>query len=73
MSIPIPNDELIPDAELASRWGITTRTLARYTSIPDGLPFWIVGGKKYRAARASSEWLAARVQRPNQRRGRKAA
>lgn len=67
MAIQIPNDELIPDAELAASWGVTTRTLFRYENQPDGLPFWMIGGKKYRAVRVSAEWLAARVQRPNPR------
>jgi hypothetical protein len=68
MSIPIPGDELIPDAELASRWNVTTRTLKRYEDLPNGLPSWMIGGKKYRAVRVSSEWLAGRVKKPNQRR-----
>lgn len=68
MSIAIPNDELIPDAELAERWQVTTRTLSRYENQPDGLPSWIVGGKKYRAVRASAEWLARRIRKPNPRR-----
>ena len=73
MTIQIPGDELIPDAELARRWQVTTRTLYTYEGQPDGLPFWMIGGKKYRGVKASAEWLAARVQRPNQRRARKAA
>ena len=73
MTIQIPNDELIPDAELASRWHVTTRTLSRYENLPNGLPFWMIGGKKYRAVRESAEWLAARAQRPNPRPSRKVA
>lgn len=72
MTIEIPNDELIPDAELASRWGVTTRTLARYSDQPNGLPFWMVGGRKYRGVNASARWLAARERRPNTRRVREA-
>lgn len=68
MTIEIPNDELILDAELASRWGVTTRTLARYSNQANGLPYWMVGGRKYRAVRASAEWLAGRERKPNARR-----
>jgi hypothetical protein len=67
VTIDLPNDELIPDAELASRWGCTTRALRRYEKQPNGLPYWIVGGKKYRAVRASAEWLANRKRQPNPR------
>lgn len=67
MVIALPNDELIPDAELAKRWGVTIRTLYAYENQPDGLPVWKIGGKKYRGVRASAEWLAAQVRRPNPR------
>lgn len=63
--IEIPGDTLIPDAELARQWGITTRTLARYEAQPNGLPLWIIGGRKFRGERASAEWLAKQVRRPN--------
>lgn len=68
MTITLPNDELIPDADLAARWGVTTRTLSRYENQPNGLPAWMIGGKKYRGINASAQWLADRVRRPNPKR-----
>jgi len=68
MNIEIPNDELVPDAELARLWGVTQRTLGRYDSLQDGLPFAVHGGKKWRPLKACSEWMARRIKRPNPRR-----
>ncbi len=68
MNIQIPNDELIPDEDLAKQWGCTTRTLRRYEHEPDGLAYVMVGGRKFRLVNASAEWLARRVRRPNPRR-----
>ena len=68
MNIQIPNDELIPDEDLAKQWGCTTRTLRRYEHEPDGLPFLIIGGSKYRPVKGCEEWLARRMRQPNPRR-----
>jgi hypothetical protein len=69
MVIPLQDDELIPDDDLAVQWGCTRRTLGRYDQEPDGLPYVYVGGKKYRPVKACQAWLAKRVRRPNPRRG----
>lgn len=68
MGIELPNDTLIPDEELARLWHCTRRTLYRYDNQPDGLPYWIVCGRKYRGVKASAEWLAKRQHSPNPRR-----
>ena len=68
MKIQIPNDELIPDEEQAKQWNCTTRTLRRYEHEPDGLPYVLVGGSKYRPVKGCAEWLARRVRKPNPRR-----
>lgn len=68
MNIHLPDDELILDESLAEQWHCTTRTLRRYESEPNGLPYLIVGGRKYRPVKACAEWLAGRMQRPNPRR-----
>ncbi len=68
MAIQLPNDELILDEEQAKQWNCTTRTLRRYENEPDGLPYVIVGGRKYRPVKACAEWLARRMRRPNPRR-----
>ena len=65
MTIKLPDDELIADEDLAKQWNCTTRTLRRYESEANGLPFVVVGGRKYRLVMASAEWLARRVRRPN--------
>jgi hypothetical protein len=64
--ITLPDDDLILGADLAVEWKCTRRTLLRYES--EGLPFAMVGGRKYRPLRASREWLAGRVRHPNPRR-----
>lgn len=68
MGIEIPDDELIPDEELAKLWGTTTRSLRERDKLPDGLPYVFLGGKKYRLKRGSGEWLARQVMHPNPRR-----
>ena len=68
MNIKLPNDELIRDEEQATRWNCTTRTLRRYECEPDGLPYVVVGGSKYRPVKACAEWLARRMRQPNPRR-----
>lgn len=67
LAIQIDGDVLIPDSELAAQWGVTTRTLYRYENEPNGLPFWHLGGRKYRAVKESARWLALRACRPNPR------
>jgi hypothetical protein len=47
---------------------IAERTVARYRSQPDGLPFVEFGGKIYIPIEESREWLRSRIKRPNQRR-----
>ncbi len=65
MNIKLPDDELIPDAELADEWGCTTRTLRRYEHEPNGLAYVLVGGRKFRLVKGSAAWLGRRVRRPN--------
>jgi hypothetical protein len=69
MHIQIPNDVLIPDSEFASLLdNITRRTLGNYDR--EGLPFVMVGGKKYRPRDEALAWVASRIQRRNPRRTR---
>ena len=68
MAIQIPGDELVPDDDLAVEWGTTRRTLGRYDRLPDGLPFVMLSGRKYRPLNASRVWLARRIRRPQRNR-----
>lgn len=68
MNIRLPDDELIPDADLAKEWGLTPRTLRNYDNMKDGLPYVELGGRKWRPVKACQEWLAKRIRRPNPRR-----
>lgn len=68
MMIPLQDDELIPDADLAAEWNVTRRTLGRYDLERNGLPFVLVGNRKFRPKRACRKWLAARIKHPNPRR-----
>ncbi len=65
MRIQIPNEELVPDQDLAAEWHTTRRTLGRYDRLPDGLPFVTISGRKYRPLTACREWLTRRIRRPN--------
>ncbi len=71
MTIQIAGDELVLDEQLAAEWNTTRRTLGRYDRLPDGLPFVMVGGRKYRPLNASRNWLAHRIRCPNPRRDRR--
>lgn len=61
-------DELIPDAALAAEWKTTQRSLRRYENEPNGLPYLMLGGRKWRPRKACGAWLASRVKMPNPRR-----
>ena len=64
--IEIPGDTLVIDKVFCEEvlGGATTRTSKRYES--QGLPFAMVGGRKFRPLREGREWLAARIQRRSQ-------
>jgi len=68
--IEVGDDVLIPDAEFCTvaLGGISRRTARRYEA--DGLPYAIIGGKKFRPLNAGRKWLASRitVRRPQRRR-----
>lgn len=66
--IKLTDDELISDEQLALDWHVTQRSLARYEKQPDGLPFVLLGGRKYRPVKACRAWLERRIRKPNPRR-----
>jgi hypothetical protein len=70
--IEIPGDVLVPDAEFCSLVlaGATRRTASRLEA--QGLPVVMVAGRKYRPLNEGRAWLAARIQRRNQQRRRRA-
>jgi hypothetical protein len=53
--------------------GVSVRTVRRYMSEPDGLPYLIIGGKTKVHRPTAREWLMRRMKRPNPTRGRRAA
>jgi hypothetical protein len=61
--VAIPDDELVPDEQLAAEWQVNRRTLTRYESA--GLPVVMLGGRKYRPLAACRAWLSSRIKRPN--------
>jgi hypothetical protein len=65
--ITLDDDVLLRDdvflAEVLA--GANRRTGKRYER--DGLPYVLVRGLKYRPLREGREWLANRIQRPNQK------
>jgi hypothetical protein len=70
--IEIPGNTLVPDAEFCrvALNNATRRTAARYEAY--GLPFVMVAGRKYRPLNEGRAWLAARIERRNPHRRRRA-
>jgi hypothetical protein len=68
--IEIPGDVLILDADFCREvlGGVTRRTAFRHER--HGLPFVMIGGRKYRPLNEGRAWLAARIQRKGQRQQR---
>jgi predicted site-specific integrase-resolvase len=72
MRIELPNgDVAIPNAEFADRLGVVVRTLNNYDR--EGLPYLMIGGKKYRPLNEGLAWIASRIRRRNPRRTATAA
>lgn len=65
-SAPILADYLDRDA-LAVELRCSTRTIARYEGLSDGLPSVVIAGRKYYRREAVRQWLAKRERRPNPR------
>jgi hypothetical protein len=62
-------DTEYPDRDtLAKLWKASTRTIANYESLPDGLPSLRLGGKARYPMKDAIAWLESRVTRPNPRR-----
>jgi len=59
--IDVGDDVLIPDAEFCALvlGGIHRRTAARYER--EGLPYVMLGGRKYRPLAQGRAWLAGRI------------
>jgi predicted site-specific integrase-resolvase len=67
MHIELPNgDKAIPNAEFADKLGVVVRTLNNYDR--EGLPYLMIGGKKYRPLNEGLAWIAQRIRRRNPRR-----
>ena len=64
--------EYEPEPALAAKLNDTTKTLQRYRSLPDGLPFLRFGGRVYYRLSTVQAWLAKREEHPNARRVRNA-
>jgi hypothetical protein len=69
--IEIPGDVLIPDADFCREvlGGVTPRTARRHEA--EGLPFVMIGGKKYRPVNEGRTWLALRIKRKPSRQQRR--
>jgi hypothetical protein len=61
-------DAYVPEAAWALEHRISQRTVARYRSAPDGLPFLVWGGGVYIPRHEGAEYIKARVKRRNKRR-----
>jgi hypothetical protein len=61
-------DGYVLQAKFAEDNGVSKRTIARYRSMPDGLPHLRWGGYIYIPIERAREWLRSQVKHPNQRR-----
>ncbi len=68
MDTPNILDGYVEQSKFAEGAGVCMRTVERYRSQPNGLPFLPFGGKIYIPLDEAREWLKDRVKRPNQRR-----
>jgi len=58
-------DDHLDRPGLAADWHCSTRTIARYEQLPDGLPYVIIGGRKWYPIQAARDFMARRLRRPN--------
>jgi hypothetical protein len=58
---------------LARELGVSVRSVARYETLPDGLPSLMIGGRRLYKLASVRAWLEARERRPNPSRARRAA
>jgi hypothetical protein len=58
----------VPQEDFARANRISTRTVARYRSQSDGLPYVEFGGKVFIPLREAGDWLRDRIIHPNRRR-----
>lgn len=54
--------------ETAAALNVSPRTLARYESEPNGLPYVMIGGRKYHHTETVRNWITKRMRRPNPKR-----
>lgn len=54
--------------ETAKQLHVTLRTIARYESEPEGLPYVLIGGRKWHHIPTVRAWLAGKMRHPNKRR-----
>ena len=52
----------------AAMVGKSTRTISRWTALPDGLPYVRLGNEVLIPIPEAREWIARRLKRPNPRR-----
>lgn len=57
--------EFVSREELAKLLKISPRTVDRYGTLPNGLPFLMIGGRKMFRLSSVEKWLAAREKHPN--------
>jgi hypothetical protein len=63
-AIEIPGDTLVLDQQFCDGLGVSRRHAQKLDQA--GLPYLIVGNKKYRPVREAGEWLAKRIVRKGQ-------
>lgn len=72
MRIDLPNgDVAIPNTEFAEKLGVVVRTLNNYDR--QGLPYLMIGGRKYRPLNAGLAWVVSQIKHRNPRRAKQSA
>ena len=58
-------DDHLTREQLADEWGVHQRTVARYEALPDGLPYLMIGGRKWYPVDGARAFMARRRVNPN--------
>jgi hypothetical protein len=61
-------DDYQTRAEIAAEFGVSERTIIRWQTLPDGLPFTEIGHQKLYHKPTTLAWLKRREKHPNPRR-----
>lgn len=71
MLVGFADDDTLEREELAREWQCAVKTIRNYQNLPDGLPFFLHGGKVHHRVGSARQWMRHREQNLNQRNQRR--